>query len=303
MPQIGFIPVVRSLLEAAVPVVAVKEGLTEREVRDKVRTAKARLYLYYHGLPLTPEYSDIVYRLAYLCYKVPVQADILAHILRNNLASILRRIGKNGQLAVVSLGGGPGTALLALAKVLQEVFSSAELPEAVEVEFVNVDRVGEWRHSMHALANTLRQQLEPACGKSLRISAKLIVSELTDLDKGLLNEVADCSVDLWVISYVLSCLELNDERAEKLGRWLGKHMEPGALLLFADICRKEYRELAMIIAEAAGVELKQFHFLKGSLPEQEREGLAELVEQVGFEPVLSRKADWAVGTKKPQTNG
>jgi hypothetical protein len=76
-------------------------------------------------------------------------------------------------------------------------------------------------------------------------------------------------------------------------------MDPGALLLFADICRKEYRELAAIIAEAAGVELKQFHFLKGSLPEQEREGLEELVEQVGFEPVLSRKADWAVGIKKP----
>lgn len=224
-------------LSDACRIYVVDEAEIIEAVQQHLRTNRAA---YYGGEPVRLPYDDPLYRIAYIYTYVAAHAHLLEYSLghfdatRELVHSQLE--SAVGSLEVCSLGGGPGSELLGLARYIQGV---AQAGANVALTFCVVDRVTAWAESWRALVLGIEADMKKRLGARrvdwpFTVSHEFLQLDLTD--SACLDDFTSrfAGVDLFVLNHVISELKGSESA---LAGWLSALVErsrENALFLVVD---------------------------------------------------------------------
>src|ERR1700719_3254923 len=114
-----YIDIVKAVLEEAAELYASNSGMTMPEVLESIKDHIDNTSREHRKDEPDIEYNDALCRLGYLYRHAPANATLFERVLAESgqLRTKLRA-AKQGSIHICSVGGGPGTELLGLAKYL-----------------------------------------------------------------------------------------------------------------------------------------------------------------------------------------
>ncbi len=152
-----YIELVRRVIEQAVALHAANTQQTKEEVLETIREHIEATSDEYWNVEPKVKYDDPLCRLGYLYMNVPINATLFETVLResDNLRQKMKDAAQ-GVLNICSLGGGPDTELLGIAKRLLRYPNVA--PPG-KIFFTVIDTVPQWAETWQQLAAAVEQQL------------------------------------------------------------------------------------------------------------------------------------------------
>ena len=153
-----YIELVRRVVEEAVEAYIRDTQQPLDEVLEQIAGHIEATSLEYRKDDPTIRYEDPLCRLGYLYMNAAVNATIFEKVL-NNSDELKRVIDKarRGTLNVCSMGGGPGTELLGIAKYF---LSSKDVTYPRKITFTVIDNILEWSDTWHHLADAVEEEFD-----------------------------------------------------------------------------------------------------------------------------------------------
>ena len=159
-----YFELVKTVLEGEITNYMNSYGLTRDEVLTKIRSCIDATSAQYRNPNPIIDYSDALCRLGYIYRHVGINATLFERTLNEDATMKCMIDAKiaSGNLTIASLGGGPGTELLGLAKYL-----SQRIPQSpIKINFTVLDNVVQWVETWKQLAKAAEQKLEAQWGSN-----------------------------------------------------------------------------------------------------------------------------------------
>ena len=257
---ITYFGLVKVALDALIAGICVHRGIGKK---DAMRLAKAHLenmsQQWRNGQTPTITYGDPLCRFAYLYCHTPINANICESFIRDHPATlqyILEKLNQNEELKVCAFGGGPGTELLALVKILIKAHNSGNLQSQGEVNFTLLDNVPEWVESWNALESAVRTKLTENFGQKRQwpftISKSFQPFDMTKVSQ-FANLVQLFVHDIYILNYVISEILTNHNALGNLINKMAAHAPSGARFVFVDRNEKSVVTRAKDLLKNAGL--------------------------------------------------
>lgn len=260
-------------------------------VRGHLRTMSAE---WRSGEAPLIEYNDPYCRAAYVYAHSPANANLCLGVLRKLVRA--NALVRDNRLRMVAFGGGPGTELMALAKLFSEQEGNID---QVDVEVEIIDYTNEWSESVNAIKRAVRDRYTEQFGRK---SAWPMVMETNFSRLDFLKTASFASVpslfrcDVLVLNYVLS--ELKD-KAPKLIAVLkdvfSQAVQPRAILVI-DRRDEATKTTASQLMRALKVAHSGLVDIEGRI--DSNESLSEygnLIELIDSRPRMKSQAFWCYG--------
>jgi hypothetical protein len=237
-----YFSIIKNVLDVALESLSEKTGIPSQELCRQMGIQLAEMAKQHREDDPTIPYEDPICRLGYLYKHVTANATLFERALfrlGSAREAIRARAGKI--LRISSVGGGPGSEVLGLAKHLVQQFpAEGRLPS--RLEFTVLDRFPQWGESWTQLAEQTEQMLIARSSETNAnippISPQFYPMDITKADSYLSYAWLFDKADLIVFNYVISeNLSKLDELAGAL-TVIGTKANAGASFVFID--RKEY---------------------------------------------------------------
>jgi hypothetical protein len=217
---------------------------------------------------------------------------------------VLSCLNSDWTLNICSLGGGPGSELLGLAKYAERLANGKHL----EVEFTIVDQFKEWDESWNCLKNNIELGFVEQYGRCrstwpVRISHSFLPLKLCD-PAGLQHfPIRFAREDVFVLNFVVSEMRANPAPLREFVRLLSERTEDAAYFLFIDRQEPGIPFLVEKIIEDANLvvidELEQDCVMDY---DEQKTALGRWRSDLDREPKLQMKAFYRLATINPDAS-
>jgi Putative SAM-dependent methyltransferase len=154
-----YIQIVKAVLDEVVEFYATDLGLSVGEILAQIRAHIDNTAKEHRQDEPEIEYGDPLCRLGYLYRHATANATLFRRVLRDSDSLKAKvRAAKRKTLSICSVGGGPGTELLGLAKYFLEW--PIDLPR--KIKFTVLDNVAQWSETWGRLAEAVDAKLQEA---------------------------------------------------------------------------------------------------------------------------------------------
>lgn len=303
---IRYSQIVGEIVNLEVDQIANQMGASRKEVVDGVLAHALNISRqhYENHEPDIP-YIDSLCRIAYLYHEVPVNAFVIETIfsqdpnLRRHLETLRRN---NNQLRLCTLGGGPGTDVLGLAKYIEKnPFASR-----IVLNPLLTDRVGDWQANWSVLFNQNQKRLETKYGQQSPQSPLVVepgkfhavdVEDLASVTGA--PEIFD--QDIYIVSYLLSHVFQDFDQPSPFSTELVQKAKVGTKFIFVDRNESRWLTAATKLATGAGLSATEaIEAESGSVSsDEDLTHLEQIYDELGarMTPRLRWKVFWMVGSK------
>jgi hypothetical protein len=287
--------------------IASLQGVSRNEIVSQVSQDLATISKQYtdNHRPVIP-FDDPLFRIAYLYGTLPINAHVVEVVfdsdsdLQKWFRSQIRN--RNGTIKVCTLGGGPGTEILGLAKWIEGQPSKTPLTLSALV----TDKFLEWRADWLALRNQINQQLDHHYKAASRARPLSISGRFQQVDVESSATVSDrqslSNHDINIVSYLVSSIFNRFDNFFGFMTDLVKRVPRGSKFLFID--RAAYHETwknpIRELASKAGMQLSEFQRTVSHTPHdlgEQKTDLGVIFTEIQRSPRLRWDAFWVVGTK------
>lgn len=302
--RFNYFKAVKGVLDFAVPAIATERGLTTAQVRQEMlKHLKCISDEYRTQKKPQNDFQDPLCRLGYLYCYVAANANLceLAMTVSEDLTEfICNKLRDEEEIKVCAFGGGPGTELLALAKLLvakRKLFSQSK------VTFTLLDEVEEWAETWSLIEREIKSFLREKFGKTSSwpfiVSKSFIPFDVTKTaNYGSIKHLFD--QDLFILSYVVSEI-FEDEQVgglEKLLDAMAAAAKPGSKFLIIDRSESRVKEMATRLLSELELDLSDVVESKRNMDsDEESSDLGEYLIKDHY-PRLKWNSFWVIGTKR-----
>jgi hypothetical protein len=268
-----YIDIVKAILEEAVELYSAESDLTVPEVLAKIKEHIDNTAKEHRKAEPEIEYQDPLCRLGYLYRHATANATLFERVLTESghLRTKLRE-SKGGALQICSVGGGPGTELLGLAKYLLRRPQS--LPR--KIAFTVLDNVPQWAETWDQLAEAIDEELGKVFAERGEVSPTIVNSflQLDVLDQASYKDYLHKfkRTDIVVFNYLFSENKTQLDKATKALRHLLKVTPAGCIFVVIDRLEHDETFLKSVIKAFvdAGFAEPKTHTLEGILDGDEQ---------------------------------
>lgn len=266
-----FIKVIKEVVEGFISKRAAETGQTEEAIQVQIRQQADHTSDQYRQPSPNIDYYGSICRIAYLYRQGPAQATVIERVLLQS--EHLRAILKNKrELRVVAVGGGPGTELLGLIKLLAEVPN-----DLTNITFDVLDLVPQWRDTWEQFKRKAKAHT------SLIIEANFSPLDVFDHQSYASYDTLFSDADIVVFNYIFSenQIVLNEAKHAVLHIW--NRIPPGCAFVIIDRNEQQLKlRLTQMLHSIFGQE-PAINELKGSLDGGERkEDYGALTKILGY---------------------
>jgi hypothetical protein len=253
-----FINVVREVVKVFISKRAAETNQAEGEIQAKIRQQADKTSDQYRQPSPSIDYHDSICRIAYLYRQGPAQAAVIERVLLQS--EHLRAILKNKrELRVVAIGGGPGTELLGLIKLLAKVPNNL-----ANITFDVLDLVPQWGDTWDQFKRKVKQNT------SLTIEANFRPVDVFNKESYAHYDTLFSDADIVVFNYIFSENQIVLEQAEHAVRHIWDRVPAGCVFVIIDRNEQKLRRpLTQMLHPIFGQEPTMSE-MKGSLDSDER---------------------------------
>jgi hypothetical protein len=257
------------------------------EARDKDATINAAIqYLKKEYVDLRDgndiDYSPPAHRFAYVLRYITAHANIVVEVIKR--PPELQALFEREELEVASIGGGPGSEMVALQKYV------AERNKKTVLTFHLYDCDNSWGDTWNRVHKTVK----------LPVEAFLMFKHLDACDAATWKQDALNEADLITMVFFLSEVYKHRDRAEPFFRHLFTRAKKGTLFLFVDNNASWFREWFDKMAAECGLEHVNGHdgeTIKAPWYSEEKADFGEYFAKFGA-PKLNSDVVWRVMRKQ-----
>jgi hypothetical protein len=301
---ISYFRILRSVILDAVGSFCDCQGITQDEafatVREYLHSNRAEYYTDSPNL----NYEDPLCRIAYLFTYVAAHANVFENALYayDELKGVIEAVATSGgeQFEVCSLGGGPGSELLGLARFIERRKSPGSF---ACVEFVLIDRIREWAETWDALYHGLQDYFRDVYGSDARLWPLLVSRSFLPVDLTKTGDYANFatmfSQRLFVLNYVVSELLSSMEEFAQVFNIIAQGAPQGAHFIFIDRGEKRLEDYVERLVRESDLEFCGIRHKNESMDtDQDKADLGKLLDLVGDNsPQLTWRAFFALARK------
>lgn len=231
--------VLQSVLTQTCDVICKVYGLSRKEAFDRAEAFIKQNSEQWRLPDPIIQYGDPFCRMAYLYMNVAIHSSLVERAIRS-----FPEVGKTihdkraagDELRVCALGGGPGSELLGLVRVIQ---SQKNIDKAAYLDFLLVDRIKEWDESWHALKQGVEDQIRIECGADRSKWPTIISRSFLPLDVTNVTDFENFATrfngtDIFLFCYLVSELKVFVPSFEKVVNLLVTRSSSNALMVFID---------------------------------------------------------------------
>jgi hypothetical protein len=235
---LNYYATIKSALDASFNAICRHMNVTEKDAHKLVEGhLRSMSKEWRSGQTPNIAYGDPLCRFAYLYCHTAANANLCEIAIREapDLVSYMeKRCTEEGELKVCAFGGGPGTELLAISKLL--INRRAAGPH-VRVSFTLLDRVPEWSETWHALEGGIKAELRthfgPFAKHPFSTSGTFVPFDMTKVQQYGNLATLFCQ-DLFVLNYVVSEITGNHDQFQELVKVAAAACPTGAKFLIID---------------------------------------------------------------------
>ncbi len=293
------IPVIRRVLDRLFVELLYKWGYSRTHVSDSMRSCLQHMSDAYQGRNPTPiPYHFPLYRFAYVLVYMTGRVSLIKKVLAcGQFWEVVKpKINNRQPINIASLGGGPGTDLIALKGYLHEFIWCKEKP--VTYFFLAVDSVREWWDVWQAVDTETDMALLQG-----GVPTALGRANFLAVDLAFFSEAAPPIFDLrwkdvYIMSYVIS--EIADmKRFAELVRMLAFDAPLGAVFLIVDINMSAVMENARRVLESANLKVLDPRIVSEELVQpSEAQQMEYYLKEWDWNMHRRYDAFWIVGVKQ-----
>ena len=306
---VKFFDLLRPVLAKRMEYVGTHGGMTPEQVRQLILDEANRNHAQWfsNNVP-NLNYHLPACRLAYLYIVATANATTFKWILKNDadLNNHVIEIARNQrQLNVCAFGAGPGTELMAFAKL----FDEARLGHAVQVEFQLLDIEQGWQDSWYGIRDAIKDHFRVTYGPDFSDwpmipSGNFTCQDVKDTDR--MENLGDIwSHDIFVINFLLSELFNDDPGFRAFLTAVTRRAPKGSRFVFIERRGSMWQRRMANCARDAGLRLSEFRERSGGLdPGDSPHLLGEVYTQLsgshgnGKSPRNSWRVVYSIGVKE-----
>jgi hypothetical protein len=299
--------VVGKVINPEIDRIALLQGKSRSEIVSQVSQHRDTISKQYwdNRRPVIP-FDDPLFRMAYLYGTVPINAHVVEVVfdtdsdLQKWFSGRIRN--RNETIKVCTLGGGPGTEILGLAKWIERQNSRTPIALSALV----TDKFAGWSANWLAFRNQINQQLDHHYKATSRAMPLSISGGFQQVDVENSATVSDwqslCSHDIYIVSYLLSSIFNRFDNLFGFMAELVKRVPRGSKFLFIDREQSHERWENPIreLASKAQMQLSEFQTTVSPTPRdsgEQKTDLGVIFTEIQKSPRLRWNAFWVVGTK------
>ena len=216
---------------------------------------------------------------------------------------MIDKLNQNEELKVCAFGGGPGTELLALVKMLKQAHQAGRIQSHGDINFTLLDNTPEWAESWNALEAAIRAEFVAEYGKRrnwpFTTSKSFQPFDMTRVEQ-FANLVQLFVHDLYVLNYVVSEIVTDNLSLGNLINRMAALAPQGARFVFVDRNQDDVLARSRLLLQNAG--LNEVWFRDSStymdLDEQASE-LNEYIAGIGWRPRVQWNGAFCIIGVKP----
>lgn len=206
-------------------------------------------------------YSDPFCRMAYLYMNVAIHANLVEKAISSFSVvaeTIKSKIISGKEIRVCALGGGPGSELLGIVRLIENLQLKGH---TAYLDFLLVDQIKEWDESWHAIKSGVDAQLMQKYGSNrsnwpVIISRSFLPLNATSPSDFINFATRFSSIDLFLVCYLVSEVQSFIENFKQVLNILITRSSPDALLLFIDRDEKRVRDIvSSVISDVSELEI------------------------------------------------
>jgi len=252
---------VRAALDALIAGVCAHRNVSRAEALQMAGAVLGNMSQQWrNGKTPTIAYGDPLYRFAYLFSHTAVNANICDSFIQahpDTLNYLVSRLNQTEELKVCAFGGGPGTELLALSKLLKRAHGLGQLQTHGDVNFTLLDNTSEWAESWNALEAAIRADFTVTYGARrdwpFTTSKSFQPFDMTNVGQ-FANLVQLLSHDFYILNYVVSEILTNDTGLGNVLNLMSHHAPSGARFLIVDRNQDDVFARARRLFQNAGLQ-------------------------------------------------
>lgn len=217
---------------------------------------------WFNGDRPTIAYGDPLCRFCYLYAHTAVNANIFDTFVQRHQPAmdyILSKMNEDEELRVCAFGGGPGTELLALSKLLNRARRRGELTGHGEIRFTILDTTAEWAESWDTLSDAIRDQLRADYGTRrdwpFTISRNFQPFDMTDVGQ-FANLAQLLRQDFYVMNYVVSEVFGEEVGLGNVIQLMAENAPQGARFVIVDRDQNGVRDTAQRLLTSVGLQIE-----------------------------------------------
>lgn len=304
----NYFTTIKAALDASFAGVCRHMGVTPTVATDSInRHLQTMNAEWFSGDRPTIAYRDPLCRFAYLFCHTAVNANLCEVAIRDSpdVTQLIReRLDQNQELRVCAFGGGPGTELLALAKLLTRIRPNGPV---ARLSFTLLDSVTEWSESWNALETQITAELraggQPFANWPFTVCKTFVPYDMTQV-ANYANMPNLFQQDLYVLNYVVSEVVGDEVNFQNVINTAAQSSPVGAKFLIIDRDQDAIREAATNLLTGAGLNVAQPVATSRNMDAEEQSDVLQIyINTVGRRPRVQwgrnggRGAFWVVGTK------
>lgn len=305
--MINYFQTIKVALDATIAGICQHRGVT-REVALQMAGAHLRNMSSQWRTGNTPTiaYGDPLCRFAYLYCHTAVNANICENFISSHDPTkrhILQRLNEAEELKICAFGGGPGTELLAMTKLLGIQHQLQRINTHPEVNFTLLDNIPEWAESWNALESAIKKKFAEDYGQRrnwpFTTSKSFQPFDMTRVEQ-YANLIQLFVHDLYILNYVVSEIFSNHEALGSLINRMSEHAPAGARFVIIDRNQVNVVEWSRNLLLTAGLNEESFQESSTHMDRLEQSSaLGEYIQQVGWNPRVSWNGAFCLIGVKP----
>lgn len=299
--------VVGKVVNTQVDAIASASGQPRSEIVSKIkRHVELISKEYFSGRRPNIPFDAPLSRIAYLYSVVSINARLLEVVfdsdseLQQWFGTVYRR---KGEVAICTLGGGPGTEILGLAKWIERQHFNSPMV----LNPLITDKFGEWGENWLALRDQINGEITHRYGTGRMGRPVTVTGSFSSLDVENTADLAKLrlvgSRDFFIMSYLISSIFGRFENLSSFMTSLVAEVPHGSKFLFIDRAASydKFKGPIRELSSKAGLRLAEFHTSVSNHPQDSGEQASDLGvirEELGISPRLKWNAFWVLGTKE-----